>query len=64
MQDGISELGFSIRIDSQSELGLLMNQRDVSESRMYITIYLKSESSDFMNTLSESELRFVINAEK
>ena len=52
MQDGISELGFSMRIDSQSELG------------MYISMNVNSESSDFMNTLSESELRFVINAEK
>ena len=52
MQDGINELGFSMRIDSQSELG------------MYISMNVNSESSDFMNTLSESELRFVINAEK
>ena len=64
MQDGISELGFSIKIDSQSELGLLMNRRDVSELRMYISINVNSESSDFMNTLSESESNFVINAEK
>ena len=49
MQDGINELGFSMRIDSQSELGLLMNQRDVSESRMYITIYLKSEPQGILN---------------
>ena len=52
MQDGISELGFSIKIDSQSELGLLMNRRDVSELRMYISINVNSESN------------FVINAEK
>ena len=52
MQDGISELGFSMRIDSQSELG------------MYISMNVNSESSDFMNTLSESESNFVINAEK
>ena len=52
MQDGINELGFSMRIDSQSELG------------MYISMNVNSESSDFMNTLSENELRFVINAEK
>ena len=43
MQDGISEFGISMRIDSQSELG------------MYISINVNSESSDFMNTLSESE---------
>ena len=52
MQDGISELGFSIKIDSQSELGLLMNRRDVSELRMYISINVNSESN------------FVIKAEK
>ena len=52
MQDGISELGFSMRIDSQSELG------------MYISMNVNSESSDFMNTLSESESNFVIKAEK
>ena len=52
MQDGINELGFSMRIDSQSELG------------MYISMNVNSESSDFMNTLSESESNFVINAEK
>ena len=51
-------------MDSQSELGLLMNRRDVSELVMYISINVTSESSDFMNILSESELRFVINAEK
>ena len=44
MQDGISELGISMRIDRQSELG------------MYISINVNSELSDFMNTLSESEL--------
>ena len=59
-----ASLEFLIRIDSQSELGLLMNRRDVSELRMYISMNVNSESSDFMNTLSESELRFVINAEK
>ena len=52
MQDGISELGFSMRIDSQSELG------------MYISMNVNSKSSDFMNTLSESESNFVIKAEK
>ena len=52
MQDGISELGISMRIDSQSEI------------RMYISINVNIESSDFMNTLSESESSFVINAEK
>ena len=39
-------------MDSQSELG------------MYISMNVNSESSGFMNTLSESESNFVINAEK
>ena len=56
MQDGISELGISMRIDSKSELGLLMNRRDVSELRMYISINVNIESSSFINILSESEL--------
>ena len=64
MQDGISEFGISIKIDSQSELGLLMNRRDVSELRMYISINVNIESSSFINILSESESNFVINAEK
>ena len=37
MQDGISELGFSMRIDSQSELGL------------YISINVNSESNFVIN---------------
>ena len=41
-----------------------MNRRDVSELGMYISMNVNSESSDFMNTLSESESNFVINAEK
>ena len=41
-----------------------MNRRDVSELRIYISMNVNSESSDFMNTLSESESNFVINAEK
>ena len=41
-----------MRIDSQSEL------------RFVISMNVNSESSDFINTLSESESNFVINAEK
>ena len=52
MQMVSASLEFLIRIDSQSELG------------MYISMNVNSESSDFMNTLSESESNFVINAEK
>ena len=48
-------------MDSQSELGLLMNRRDVSELRMYISINVNIESSSFINILSESELSGFMN---
>ena len=44
MQDGISELGFSMRIDSQSELGGFINILNNSELQLSLYFYVKGAS--------------------